>query len=437
LYIFVDNQKYIAFVIKVRLPLLWSNKPVFVLFQPSIYTIYFKNYYETPALFTLKGYLRPDSLDNTPVWKSLGCIAVVQTILVATLVTLFSRLDWIIFEKITLLGFKLPSFWLIASIIIFTTSPLLFVFRKASSWFSWSIIFFGYFVAELYQYELNATASHPAWIFHFDKFAFWLPDHFTKIVFTVLSLSKITSILTLFLARLVAGILWGTPIVKGASKEQFEQLFGKSWATETIAKPKRDIGFWLLRLAGFGYLGFWGILALGQLGASPWPDSLQYMINMGNANLALSMNTYIKEWLMIMLAFLGAYNIALRYYVCVVLVAGHLFSTLYTLIFYLNPSSTISYRDYLLTSTFVEGSLLSIFIFVMVKYRANRGDFKAIKEIPINFSIPLTLQKIVFTGLTIICILIGMSMLAFRIWGNPTEGWGLIFQLQILCWAIP
>jgi hypothetical protein len=53
------------------------------------------------------------------------------------------------------------------------------------------------------------------------------------------------------------------------------------------------------------------------------------MINMGNANLALSMNTYIKEWLMIMLAFLGAYNIALRYYVCIVLVAGHLFSTLY------------------------------------------------------------------------------------------------------------
>jgi hypothetical protein len=164
--------------------------------------------------------------------------------LVATLVTLFSRLDWIIFEKITLLGFKLPSFWLIASIIIFTTSPLLFVF-KASSWFSWSIIFFGYFVAELYQYELNATASHPAWIFHFDKFAFWLPDHFTKIVFTVLSLSKITSILTLFLARLVAGILWGTPIVKGASKEQFEQLFGKSWATETIAN--------LREISAFGY----------------------------------------------------------------------------------------------------------------------------------------------------------------------------------------
>jgi hypothetical protein len=55
--------------------------------------------------------------------------------------------------------------------------------------------------------------------------------------------------------------LWGTPIVNGASKEQFDQLFGKSWATENIAKPKRDIGFWLLRLAGFGYLGFWGVLA--------------------------------------------------------------------------------------------------------------------------------------------------------------------------------
>lgn len=381
-----------------------------------------------PSLFTLKGYLRPDSLDNTPTWKSLGSVAVVQTILVATLVTLFNRLDWITFEKITVLGFKLSSFWLIGSIIIFTTSPLLFVLRKASSWFSWSIVFFGYFVAELYQYELNATASHPAWVFHFEKFAFWLPDHFSKLLFTVLTLSKITTIFTLFVSRLVASILWGTPITNGASKEQFYQLFGKSWATETIAKPKRDIGFWLLRLAGFGYLGFWGVLALGQLGASPWPDSLQYMINMGNANLALSMNTYIKEWLMIMLAFLGAYNIALRYYVCIVLVAGHLFSTLYTLLFYLNPSSTISYRDYLLTSTFVEGSLLSIFIFVMVKYRANRGDFQAIKEIPINFSIPLTLQKIVFSGLTIICILIGMSMLAFRIWGNPTEGWGLIFS---------
>jgi hypothetical protein len=92
---------------------------------------------------------------------------VVQTILVATLVTLFNRLDWITFEKITVLGFKLSSFWLIGSIIIFTTSPLLFVLRKASSWFSWSIVF-GYFVAELYQYELNATASHPAWVFHFE-----------------------------------------------------------------------------------------------------------------------------------------------------------------------------------------------------------------------------------------------------------------------------
>ena len=87
---------------------------------------------QLPSLFTLKGYQSPDSLDNTPLWKSLGCIAVIQAILVTILVTLFNSLDWITFEKITVLGFKLSSFWLFESIIILTTSPILFIFRKSS-----------------------------------------------------------------------------------------------------------------------------------------------------------------------------------------------------------------------------------------------------------------------------------------------------------------
>lgn len=381
-----------------------------------------------PSLFTLKGYLRPDSLDTTPVWKSLACVVAVQVLLVCSVVILFDQYDWISFQKVKFLGIHFASSWIVGIVIVLIASPFLFFFRKSSSLFLWSTLCFGYFVAELQQYSFQASGAPTLWVFHFEKFLFWVPSHFGQILVTIVTLSKITSVFTLFIARILATILWGTPAIKGATQQQFDSLFGKSWATETIARPKRDIGFWLLRLAGFGYLGFWAILALGQLGASPWPESLQYMINMGNANLALSMNTYIKEWLMIMLTFLGAYNIGLRYYVCIVLVAGHLFSTIFTLLFYLNSSSTINYRDYLLTSTFVEGSLLSIFIFVMVKYRAKRGDFKAIKEIPINFSIPLTIQKIVYTALTILCIVIGLSMLAFRIWGNPTEGWGLIFS---------
>lgn len=383
-----------------------------------------------PSLLNLRGYLKNDSLDTTKPLLSLLLTCCIQAILTGGLLYWVQNESILVFGKVYFAGKTWSTCWFIFKINILFLTPLLFVFRKSSSIFLFILAFIPYFLLELALFQSH-QAQKNVWLDWTLNQTVWLEainNPFLKIIAWVSFSSLIYTILTLFLSRFIANFVLQHLPTRGASHAQYQALFGQAWAQESIPTPQRDIGFWLLRLAGFGYLGFWAVLAIGQLGASPWPESLQYMINMSNANPALALNTYIKEWIMIMLTFLGAYNRSLRYYVCVVLVAGHLFSTTFTLLFYLNPSDTITYRDYLLTSTFVEGSLMSIFIFVLFKYRSYRQPFMAQNDFPINFSIPMTLTQWLYIGLTVVFFGIGLGILITRIWGNLTQGFGIIFS---------
>lgn len=370
-----------------------------------------------PVLLNLQGYTQHDPLDAPTFTKAWGLLSLVSIGFLGSFLWLATSLQWIHWQAnnstLFLLGILL--YQIIAS-------AVLFVLRKSSSIFLMVLYSVPLFLLELSLYHQGKIGNPVPCTWQLP----YLSLPMLQILGSLLCLSVVSVLIALFFARILASIFFPSTATNPSSAA-YQALFEQDWAYESLEKPQRDIGFWLLRLAGFGYLGFWAVMALGQLGVSAWPEQLQYMITMSNANDALAVNTFIKEWLMIMLAFLGAYNRQLRYYVCLILVAGHFFSTGFTLLFYLSEHPSISYRDYLLTSTFVEGSLLLIFVFVLIKYKKDRLLWTGQKDFPINYSIPLTLLRWTYIALTVIFFGIGLGILGTRLWANPTEGFGIIF----------
>src|SRR5205085_7311647 len=127
--------------------------------------------------------------------------------------------------------------------------------------------------------------------------------------------------------------------------------FPDEWSLEVVAKPDRDAGYWLLRLLGLGYLSYLGFCLFGILGTSVWPQQAQSLLVMTFQNPALGINTFAKISLMVLLAFIGAYNRNVRWHATLCLLVGHLASTVSSLAFYFyNTPPDPLYHSFLLTS---------------------------------------------------------------------------------------
>ena len=221
--------------------------------------------------------------------------------------------------------------------------------------------------------------------------------------------------------------------------EQTAALFPAAWTTEPLEPTNRDAGFWILRLLGIGYLAYMCFCAVGALGGSVWPEQARTLIVMTYQNPALAINTFSKISLMVVLAFIGAYNRNVRFHSTVGLLTGHLASTLASVGFYfydsadtfpsINPATAAmpTYRSFLLTSAAVDGVMVILFAWILIRYRSDARVFAPRKELSDYPSLPGVLTKGFFYCLAALMALLIPAFLLLRLFGGGETGLAAVF----------
>ena len=311
-------------------------------------------------IFNLRGFTAVDPLDRAPeAVRFVLTIAVSGALAFAFLYTQSAGLNVTTFPSQSVM-------WIGIAIYAFVMAPLLVVLRKSSS-----LLFYLMIVSVCVPVDIFRQAHYPDrwWVYQAGSFLSPIPVPLKFLVAWSFD-GIIQGPLALWLARLFASVIY--PASKSAPEpttDQQEALFPIEWTNEEVAKPSRDIGYWLLRLLGFGYLLYMAFCAIGALGASVWPAQAQQLIVMTYANPALGVNTFSKISLMVLLAFVGAYNRNVRWHCVLGLIAGHSASTVASLSFYFLAPPTSDYHSFLLTSAIVDGVMVLIFAYLLVRYR--------------------------------------------------------------------
>ena len=368
-------------------------------------------------IFNLRGFTAVDPLDRAPAaMRFVLTIAVSGGLAFAFLYTQST-------------GFRVTTFpsqsvmWIGIAIYAFVMAPLLVVLRKSSS-----LLFYLMIVSVCVPVDIFRQAHYPDgwWVYQPGSFLSPIPVPLKFLVAWSFD-GMIQGPLALWLARLLAAVLY--PASKSApvpTSEQEEALFPTEWTNEEVAKPSRDIGYWVLRLLGFGYLLYMVFCAIGALGASVWPAQAQQLIVMTYANPALGVNTFSKISLMVLLAFVGAYNRNVRWHCVVGLIAGHSASTVASLSFYFLAPTT-DYHSFLLTSAIVDGVMVLIFAYLLVRYRKEAAQFAPQKEFVDFISLPDELSRIFFYALSAAMVLSLIGAVVLRGMGSGASGLSAVY----------
>ena len=330
-------------------------------------------------------------------------------------------------------------FWVGWVIFTFGVGSLLAALRKSSSILFFLIIVIPGVLADIWLETHLRMEGSAWWTYKPDAFlaAIQVPWRF----FVAWSIDGIAlGPLALWLARLAAAIFYPAgKYMPEPTTAQSAALFPAEWAIESPEPAARDAGFWILRLLGLGYLAYMVFCAVGALGASVWPEQARTLIVMTYQNPALAINTFSKISLMVVLAFIGAYNRNVRFYSTVGLFAGHLASTMASIGFYfydppgafpaLSPATLAmpTYRSFLLTSAAVDGVMVLIFAWILIKYRSDARMFAPRKEFSDYPSLPGVLSKWYFYCFAALMALLIPAFLLLRLFGGGQTGLAAVF----------
>lgn len=356
-------------------------------------------------LINFHGYTVADPLDNAPGWGRL---------LIMILVTGLTSL--------ALMYRNIPSSTVLVIACLVNgllLAPVVTAARKSSSLIPFVIFFIPGLLAGLYlqSHDVQVMKAFPL-----------IGGPLLELVLEVAVYSVLLGVLPLFLARLLTRIIYGKANAhEEPSKEAYGSLFSKEWSEEKVIKPKRDIAFYLLRITGFVYLIYLGILVIGLLGSAIWPEGIRNLIDMTYANPALAINTYFKISLMIMLAFTGAYNVNLRFHTCLALFAGHMVSVVFSLTFYYVTVLQAVDRDFLLVSAVADGLMSLIFLWILIKYKKDAELYAKDKDFPLSFSIPMTLTRYLYKGAAGLFLLTMIIIVCIRVFTNGADGASAVF----------
>jgi hypothetical protein len=388
-----------------------------------------------PLLLNGRGYTAPDPLDKAAGYRMY--LLLISTNLVLSVVLLYgiSASGIVQFNGFTAFGYSFSplatmGLEVITNCLIF--SPLIILARKCSSLIPYLIVFLPYYLLDLYiesHYRCASCDGNLAlWTYGDDSIVSPIKIPALKFLLTISTDAIVFGILGLFLARLTASAIYRKkPWPAGPTPAQYADFFKTEWSEEDIAKPKRDFAFYILRILGMAYLIYLVILVLGSLGSAPWPSSVATLMDMTYANPALAINTYFKITLMIILAFTAAFNKNLRYYCCLGLATGHLISTAYSLIFHYAGALNATDSPFLLVSGILDGAMVLIFIWLAIKYKKDGEVFAPEKDTPIDYSLPMTLLKYLFTVLGIFFTGMVLMIVAVRLFCDGDSGIGAVF----------
>lgn len=368
-------------------------------------------------LFNYRGLTAPDPLDAAPKgMRMIISIAVAALISTATL--------YLIFFVLNIADLKYNYLFVIeVGFLALIYTPVFVAFRKSGSLVLVAILMLMVMPVDLYiEGHYRALGLPALWTYNPDGllgglhpllriFVVWLVD------------GLICGVFVLWVARLVAGWIYGKPNDERALQAA---LFRAEWTMENIDKPKHGIDFYILRYIGIAYFIYFVLTLLGLLGTAPWPGQIREILEMSYANPALTINTYIKISVMVLLASIGAYNKALRYHCALALLVGHAVSTVFSLFFYFYDTTT-DYHSFLLTSAIADGFMMLLFVWVMIKNKQYAKAYFWPKEFPENYSLPHRLNQYfhyIFGG-TLACIAIGTFLI--RIVLDGSANWGAVY----------
>lgn len=376
-----------------------------------------------PAFINFKGYTKPDPLDKAPVVMQYVLMMIVTFIMSVLLV-------YAITDLFPLLEFK--SFGVkVLEVVVFTfvAAPLVVLMRKSSSVVLILMIFLPLFIFDIFlQANFRDKGQVALWSYLPGTFISDVKILPLRFLMTLSFDALIFGPVCLWITRVIASVIYKNRKADLPSTiEQHKNLFNDERSKENVDKPKHDAGFWILRLLGFSYLAYLFILLIGILGDSPWPPEIGDLISMTYKNLALAVNTYSKIGIMILLTLIGAYNRNVRYYCCWGLIVGHAASTISSLAFYFYDPPGTDYRDFLLTSAIVDGVMIVLFIYILIKSKKNTYRFDPEKGLTKYFSVPAQLAKITYITLGSVSFLLVGVALYYRLFTNGESGLGAIY----------
>jgi hypothetical protein len=381
-----------------------------------------------PPLFTIKGYTASDPLDKAPT---------AARYILAMSVTALIGLTFFYLESSHVMKIVVyPGDWVVllaAGLFTFIVAPVIVSIRKSSSLVIFFLILIPCVLLDLY-FEANVRPRNG------EALWYYLPDNFISAIPVPLRFfaawafdAMIMGPLCLWLARLLAKAFYDKNVsLNEPTPEQQNKLFKDEWTSENIEKPKRDVGYWILRLLGLGYLAYLLLLIVGALGYTPWPEQIGNLIWMTYENPALAINTYSKISIMLLLAFIGAYNIKARWHCTLALFVGHIISTIYSFGFYFftapSPFRTPDpVHEFLFTSGIVDGVMVVMFGWMLIKYKEHKKEFTPEKKFPAFYSTPAQISSIVYNAIAVISVLMAAGGILFRFFADGNSGLGAVY----------
>jgi choline dehydrogenase-like flavoprotein len=340
----------------------------------------------------LRGYTGDDPLDRLPPVRRYGLAMAVNAVLTALLVVLITPV-WQLVQFIGpwFAGVEIATFALVVA-------PGVMAFRKSSSLLHYASVLVPLYALDLYlESHVRALGIRALWDYTPGTFI----THISPIplrFFVTLSVDAVlVGPVCLWLSRLLAPWLTAQGAEMQGETVVDELPFPEAWQEEPVRRPRRDAGFWILRLLGLAYLGYLALLLLGGLGISAWPEPVRMLLEMTYVNPYLAVNTAGKIILMVGLALVGAYNYRLRWAATLGLGVGHVVSVAASLGFAYIAAPGAPYRSFLLTSAAVDGAMVLAFVWILG--RARRDSLvHATEVLPASFSLPTMLWRYVLLG---------------------------------------
>ena len=375
-------------------------------------------------IFNFRGYTADDPLDKASAMMRFVLSSAITAILTILLIYLITNV-WRIIDY--------RSIWvMVMEVLVFSIilAPLIVMLRKSSSLVLYAIALFPLYLYDLYlEASVRAIGDIALWTYYSGSFVSTIqpPALLFLIALTVDAL--LVGPVSLWLARVAAHLIYRNSQIQESrpTQKQRQALFPDEWTNETVSKPKRDFGYWILRLLGIGYFSYLLILVIGTLGTAAWPPQIADLMEMTYKNPALAMNTFGKVGIMILLAFTGAYNITLRWHTTLAMAIGHVISTVGSLGFYFYNAPDADYRDFLLTSAIVDGVMVILFIYILLCYKNESNNFSRVKEFPAFFSVPAWLSRTFFYIIAAVSWAEVLLALGMRLFGNPARGLGAVY----------
>ncbi|MEP7142035.1 MAG: GMC family oxidoreductase N-terminal domain-containing protein [Ferruginibacter sp.] len=388
-----------------------------------------------PVLFYFKGYTKQDPFDKAPAPVGMAVAMGINFLLTLLLFFVVTQQKIVYFNGFYFLGHSFSGHatqvvgWCINGLVL---TPLIVMLRKCSSLVTAMIVLVPYYLLDLYiesHFRQGGSPDLALWNYYDDSIVSFIRIPALKFIITLGVDAFILGVFGPWLSRLLLQLAYHKkPNAIEPTSKQYSDFFSKKWSEEKIPKPTRDLAFYVLKVLGSGYLLYLFLLLLGLLGEKAWPAPVQDLITMTYANPALAIITYFKIVLMTTLSFTAAYNKSLRHHACIALLTGHAVSTVYSLAFHFITSlDTSDPTNFLLASAITDGVMMLLFTWIIFRYKKEADQYKPSHDLPINFSVPLTLVKSLYIVMTILFICITAGIVAIRIFTDGSNGLSAVF----------